>query len=334
MRGWKRGGSHGVSNESDESTAETLAIEVDGVSKRYDSHTTVEALRDVSLTVADGEFVCLVGPSGCGKTTLFRLVAGLEPPTDGEILVSGARVTGPGIDRGMVFQEYNLFPWKTVEDNVRFGLDRPACDCSDCEARVAELVDLVGLSGFEDAYPKELSGGMKQRVAVARALAVEPEILLLDEPFGSIDARTRDRLQRELLDIWQRTGKTVLFVTHEIEEAVTLADRIVVFGRDPDTSLRLSMSTWSDRVSERIGNSWPPWSGFGNESSDRGVDASGLRLWTDPVPPLSAKRRRDRRTSLGPVATGERSTYLRINHMMRYKIDRARKRGLRYRSER
>ena len=133
----------------------------------------------------------------------------------------------------MVFQEYNLFPWKTVEDNIRFGLDRPACDCSDCEARVADLVDLVGLSGFEDAYPKELSGGMKQRVAVARALAVDPEILLLDEPFGSIDAQTRDRLQRELLDVWQRTGKTVLFVTYEIEEAITLADRIVVFGRDP-----------------------------------------------------------------------------------------------------
>ncbi len=220
-------------NENDESIAETLAIEVDGVSKRYDSHTTVEALRDVSLTITDGEFVRLVGPSGCGKTTLFRLVAGLEAPTNREILVSGARVSGPGVDRGMVFQEYNLFPWKTVEGNIRFGLDRPACDCSDCEARVADLVDLVGLSGFEDAYPKELSGGMKQRVAVARALAVDPEILLLDEPFGSIDAQTRDRLQRELLDVWQRTGKTVLFVTHEIEEAVTLADRIVVFGRDP-----------------------------------------------------------------------------------------------------
>ncbi|XRG93630.1 ABC transporter ATP-binding protein (plasmid) [Haladaptatus sp. SPP-AMP-3] len=220
-------------NEDHEPKTNAPAIEVDGVSKRYDARTTVQALRDVSLTVADGEFVCLVGPSGCGKTTLFRLVAGLEPPTDGEIFVSGAGVTGPGIDRGMVFQEYNLFPWKTVEGNVRFGLDRPACECSDCTSRVEELVDLVGLTGFEDAYPKDLSGGMKQRVAVARALAVDPEILLMDEPFGSIDAQTRDRLQRELLDIWQRTGKTVLFVTHEIEEAVTLADRIVVFGRNP-----------------------------------------------------------------------------------------------------
>ncbi|WP_264782462.1 ABC transporter ATP-binding protein [Haladaptatus sp. T7] len=220
-------------NEGYESKTNAPVIEVDGVSKRYDARTTVQALRDVSLTVADGEFVCLVGPSGCGKTTLFRLVAGLESPTDGEIFVSGARVTGPGIDRGMVFQEYNLFPWKTVEGNVRFGLDRPACECSDCTSRVEELVDLVGLTGFEDAHPKDLSGGMKQRVAVARALAVDPEILLMDEPFGSIDAQTRDRLQRELLDIWQRTGKTVLFVTHEIEEAVTLADRIVVFGRNP-----------------------------------------------------------------------------------------------------
>lgn len=220
-------------NEGYESKTNAPVIEVDGVSKRYDARTTVQALRDVSLTVADGEFVCLVGPSGCGKTTLFRLVAGLESPTDGEIFVSGARVTGPGIDRGMVFQEYNLFPWKTVEGNVRFGLDRPACECSDCTSRVEELVDLVGLTGFEDAHPKDLSGGMKQRVAVARALAVDPEILLMDEPFGSIDAQTRDRLQHELLDIWQRTGKTVLFVTHEIEEAVTLADRIVVFGRNP-----------------------------------------------------------------------------------------------------
>ncbi|MFC3477728.1 ABC transporter ATP-binding protein [Halobacterium litoreum] len=209
------------------------AIEVDGVTKRYDGRQSVEALRDVSLSVADGEFVCLVGASGCGKTTLFRVLAGLEAPTSGAVEVGGSPVTGPGVDRGMVFQSYNLFPWLTVEENVRFGLDQPACDCADCAARVAHLVDLVGLSGFEDAYPKELSGGMKQRVAVARALAVDPGILLLDEPFGSIDAQTRDRLQSELLDVWRETEKTVLFVTHEIAEAVTLADRVVVLAADP-----------------------------------------------------------------------------------------------------
>jgi NitT/TauT family transport system ATP-binding protein len=135
----------------------------------------------------------------------------------------------------MVFQEYALFPWRTVRGNVRFGLDRPACDCADCEGRVRELVDLVGLNGFEDAYPKELSGGMKQRVGIARALAPDPDILLMDEPFASVDARTRDRLHTELLDIWAQTGQTVVFVTHDIDEAVTLADRIIVMGTDPGT---------------------------------------------------------------------------------------------------
>jgi NitT/TauT family transport system ATP-binding protein len=135
----------------------------------------------------------------------------------------------------MVFQEYALFPWRTVRGNIRFGLDRPACDCPDCEGRVRELIDLVGLDGFEDAYPKELSGGMKQRVGIARALAPDPEIILMDEPFGSVDARTRDRLHAELLDIWTQTGQTVVFVTHDIDEAVTLADRVVVMDADPGT---------------------------------------------------------------------------------------------------
>ncbi|WP_188872910.1 ABC transporter ATP-binding protein [Halarchaeum rubridurum] len=228
-------GSDGGADADDAAaTDDTAAVRVDGVSKRYEGRQTTQPLRDVSLAVERGEFVCLVGPSGCGKTTLLRLLAGLESPTDGTISVGGSRVTGPGVDRGMVFQEYNLFPWKTVEENVRFGLDRPVCDCADCAARVADLVELVGLGGFEDAYPKELSGGMKQRVAVARALAVDPEVLLMDEPFGSIDAQTRDRLQAELLDIWRETGKTVVFVTHEIEEAVTLADRVVVLGAGSD----------------------------------------------------------------------------------------------------
>ncbi|KOX97383.1 MULTISPECIES: ABC transporter ATP-binding protein [Halorubrum] len=207
-------------------------ITIQNVSRSYES---TQALDDVSFSVSEGEFCCVVGPSGCGKTTLLRAIAGLDDPDGGSILVGGDPVTGPGLDRGMVFQEYALFPWRTVRGNIRFGLDRPACDCPDCEGRVRELIDLVGLDGFEDAYPKELSGGMKQRVGIARALAPDPEILLMDEPFGSVDARTRDRLHAELLDIWTQTGQTVVFVTHDIDEAVTLADRVIVMGSDPGT---------------------------------------------------------------------------------------------------
>ena len=175
---------------------------------------------------------------------------GLDDPDDGSILADGDPVTGPGPDRGMVFQEYALFPWRTVRGNIRFGLDRPACDCLDREARVRELVDLVGLDGFEDAYPKELSGGMKQRVGIARALAPDPEVLLMDEPFGSVDARTRDRLHAELLDIWMQTGQTVVFVTHDIDEAVTLADRVVVMDADPGT-VQSTLSIDLERPRER-----------------------------------------------------------------------------------
>ncbi|XVH33341.1 ABC transporter ATP-binding protein (plasmid) [Haloferacaceae archaeon DSL9] len=205
-------------------------IIVRNVSKAYES---TQALEGASFSVSQGEFCCVVGPSGCGKTTLLRAIAGLAEPDSGSVLIDGDPVTAPGLDRGMVFQEYALFPWRTVRGNIRFGLNRPACDCADCEARVRELIDLVGLDGFEDAYPKELSGGMKQRVGIARALAVNPEILLMDEPFGSVDARTRDHLHSELLDIWAQTGQTVVFVTHDIDEAVTLADRVVVMDADP-----------------------------------------------------------------------------------------------------
>jgi NitT/TauT family transport system ATP-binding protein len=221
-----------MSSESSTSRESNEKITIQNVSRSYES---TQALADVSFSVSEGEFCCVVGPSGCGKTTLLRAIAGLDDPDSGSILVDGDPVTGPGLDRGMVFQEYALFPWRTVRGNVRFGLDRPACDCPDCEARVRELTDLVGLEGFEDAYPKELSGGMKQRVGIARALAPDPEILLMDEPFGSVDARTRDRLHAELLDIWTQTGQTVVFVTHDIDEAVTLADRVVVMDADQGT---------------------------------------------------------------------------------------------------
>jgi len=221
-----------LSSDSSTSQAAREKITIQNVSRSYES---TRALADVSFSVAEGEFCCIVGPSGCGKTTLLRAIAGLDDPDGGSILVGGDPVTGPGLDRGMVFQEYALFPWRTVRGNIRFGLDRPACDCADCEARVRELIDLVGLDGCENAYPKELSGGMKQRVGITRALAPDPEILLMDEPFGSVDARTRDRLHTELLDIWTQTGQTVVFVTHDIDEAVTLADRVVVMDADPGT---------------------------------------------------------------------------------------------------
>lgn len=214
-----------MSSESSTSRESKQKICVQNVSKAYE---TTQVLDDVSFSVSEGEFCCVIGPSGCGKTTLLRTIAGLDDPDSGSVLVDGDPVTGPGLDRGMVFQEYALFPWRTVHGNIRFGLDRPACDCPDCEARVRELIDLVGLDGFEGAYPKELSGGMKQRVGIARALAVDPEILLMDEPFASVDARTRDRLHTELLEIWTQTGQTVVFVTHDIDEAVTLADRVSV----------------------------------------------------------------------------------------------------------
>ncbi|MGQ4555121.1 ATP-binding cassette domain-containing protein [Halobellus sp. GM3] len=212
----------------------TSKVVVDGVNKVFESkRQRVEALSDVNFAVSEGEFVCLVGPSGCGKTTLFRMIAGLEAPSAGEIRLDGERVTGPGTDRGMIFQEYGLFPWRTVRDNVAFGLEEQGIDDPERSRRVEEMLALVGLSEFAGAYPKELSGGMKQRVGIARALAVDPEILLADEPFGSVDAQTRDMLHEELLGIWAETGKTVLFVTHDVEEAVTLADRVVVMAADP-----------------------------------------------------------------------------------------------------
>ncbi|PSQ56874.1 nitrate ABC transporter ATP-binding protein [Halobacteriales archaeon SW_8_68_21] len=212
------------------------SVALDAVGKRYAADgdgDPVRALEHVSFSVADGEFVCLVGPSGCGKTTLFRVVAGLTEATNGRVLLDGTEVTEPTTDMGVVFQEYHLFPWLTVAENVGFGLERTDRSSAERERRVDEMLDLVGLTEFRDAYPKSLSGGMKQRVAIARALAVDPDLLLMDEPFGAVDAQTREMLQRELLDVWASTGKTVLFVTHDVAEAVALADRIVVMAADP-----------------------------------------------------------------------------------------------------
>ena len=209
-------------------------VRVEQVDKQYDSKQgTVQALADINFEVSPGEFICLVGPSGCGKTTLFRILAGLEPPTSGEVILNGSTVTKPNTDMGIVFQEYHLFPWQTVRENVAFGLKKANVPKDERSQRVQQLIDIVGLEGFEDSYPKELSGGMKQRVALARALAIDPSLLLMDEPFGAVDAQTREMLQDELIDIWRETNKTVLFVTHDVEEAVKLADRVVVMGRNP-----------------------------------------------------------------------------------------------------
>ncbi|MFB6171881.1 MAG: ABC transporter ATP-binding protein [Haloarculaceae archaeon] len=227
------------------------AVHVAGVGKTFgDGEAAVRALADVEFAVRDGEFVCIVGPSGCGKTTLFRIIAGLEQPTEGAVLLDGDPVTGPGVDRGMVFQEYGLFPWLTVRENVEFGLEQQDRPEADRRRRARAMLDLVGLAGVEDTYPADLSGGMKQRVGIARALAVDPELLLMDEPFGSVDAQTRDMLHGELLDIWDETGKTVLFVTHDVEEAVKLADRVVVMSNGPG-SVREVVDVPLDRPRER-----------------------------------------------------------------------------------
>jgi NitT/TauT family transport system ATP-binding protein len=210
-------------------------IAIKAVSKSFDSARKRHhvALADISLEVAEGEFVSILGPSGCGKSTLLYIVGGCVAPTSGAVAVNGRVVTGPSPDRGPVFQEFALFPWKTVLGNVLYGLERRGVPRREAHARAHELIALVHLKGYESFYPKELSGGMKQRVAIARTLAYRPSILLMDEPFGALDAHTRTRLQNDLLDIWERDRKTVLFVTHSVEEAVFLSDRVVVMTRSP-----------------------------------------------------------------------------------------------------
>ena len=191
------------------------------------------ALEPTSLAVADNDFICLLGPSGCGKSTLLRIVAGLDTPTTGRVLLDGAPVTGPGADRGMVFQSYTLFPWLTVKDNICFGLREKAVPAPE-QARLARhYVERVGLTGFEDHYPNMLSGGMQQRTALARALANDPKILLVDEPFGALDNQTRTLMQELLLGIWEAERKTVLFVTHDIDEAIFMANRVAVLTARP-----------------------------------------------------------------------------------------------------
>jgi NitT/TauT family transport system ATP-binding protein len=209
-------------------------LDIRDVTKRFTfNQESVTALADATLRIEKGEFVCLIGPSGCGKSTLLRMVAGFETPSEGQVLMWSKPVEGPGPDRGMVFQDYGLFPWLTVRRNIGFGpaaRGRPRQEVAATEQR---FVDMVGLTRFADAFPHQLSGGMKQRVAIARVLANEAEVVLMDEPFGALDAMTRERLQAELLEIWVQQKLTVLFVTHAIEEAIILADRVVVMSPGP-----------------------------------------------------------------------------------------------------
>ena len=216
------------------SGAHRAFLECIGVGKRFSGRGgEVEALRGIDLLCAPGEFVCLLGASGCGKSTLLQIIAGLEGVTTGDVLVNGREIDGPSHDLAFVFQDHGLFPWMTVERNVAFNLKARGIARAERRDTAARFLDMVGLTPFAHRYPHELSGGMKQRVGIARALTTGPKLLLMDEPFGALDTQTRANLQNELLRIWKKTATTVLFVTHSIDEAVILADRIVVFHPRP-----------------------------------------------------------------------------------------------------
>lgn len=217
-----------------------VILDVKNLTKEFISHGLVHTTLDkISFQVYRREFMCVLGPSGCGKSTLIRIIAGLDTPTSGEVLLDGDPVEGPGPDRGMVFQSYTLFPWLTVKKNVMFGLKMAGKGSTVAESEAREWISLVGLSKFENSYPHQLSGGMKQRVAIARALANRPRILLMDEPFGALDAQTRAQMQAYLLEIWKNVDVTILFITHDLDEAVYLSDRILVLGTNPSRVMEM-----------------------------------------------------------------------------------------------
>lgn len=222
------------------------------VNKYFDE---LKAIIDFNMKIEDGEFVSLIGPSGCGKTTVLRMVAGLIPATSGKILINGNKVENAGRDRGMVFQEHCLFPWRNVRSNIEFGLEIKGLSRDERHRISSYYIEMVGLEGFEKARPGELSGGMKQRTGIARALANDPEVLLMDEPFGSLDSQTRNIMQEELLDIWKKTKKTVLFITHSVDEAVYLSDRIVVMTALPGTvkkNVEINLERKRDRAGKHF----------------------------------------------------------------------------------
>jgi len=207
---------------------------LENVNKRFiDNGKDLEILKDINLTINDGEFLSVVGPSGCGKTTILRMIAGLDFPTSGTITENNIPVTGPNTNRGFVFQQYSLFPWRNVLDNVAFGLEIKGLESEQCYKRARKYIEMVGLYQFEGSYPNQLSGGMKQRVAIARALVNDPNALLMDEPFAALDVLSRHKLQEEVVRIWEEEHKTIVFVTHNVDEAVFMADRVVVLSERP-----------------------------------------------------------------------------------------------------
>ena len=242
----------------------TVKIEARGVGKQYSvgrGGTPFAALQGVDLDVQEGEFLCIVGPSGCGKSTFLQMVAGLEPVSEGSLKINGHPVRGPGADRGMVFQSYALFPWRTVMGNIEFGLEVKGHGARERREIALRCAHNVGLRGFEQAYPNQLSGGMKQRVGIARALANDPEVLLMDEPFAAVDAQTREMLQEEVLSIWRKANRTVLFVTHSVQEAVYLGSRIAVMTARPGhikTILDVDLPYPRDITSAEFGNLMKP----------------------------------------------------------------------------
>ena len=215
-------------------------LKIDNVVKEYNGNKgKTIALNGVSLDIKENEFICVVGPSGCGKSTLLNIIAGLLEPTSGAVYLDGEKIEGTGVERGVVFQGYALFPWRTVLKNVMFGLEMKRVPKAQAEEIAKKYIKAVGLEGFEHAYPKELSGGMRQRVAIARAYAADPEVLLLDEPFGALDAQTRVQLQSELLNTWEHEKKTCFFITHDVEEAIILAQRVIIMSARPGRIKRI-----------------------------------------------------------------------------------------------
>ena len=214
--------------------SDRVRVRIDNVRKVFNTRNgEMVALNGVSLDIHDNEFICVVGPSGCGKSTLLNIIAGLSEPTSGKVYCDGKEVTGTGTERGVVFQQYALFPWLTVKKNVMFALEMRGVKGKAAEEEAMKYLEMVDLAKFADHYPKELSGGMKQRVAIARAYAAEPEVLLMDEPFGALDAQTRTQLQTELLETWEKKRKTCFFITHDVEEAIILAQRVIIMSARP-----------------------------------------------------------------------------------------------------
>ena len=259
-------------------------VEIQGVSVAFPGRAagaTLAALQAVELRIADGEFVCLLGPSGCGKTTLLNCIAGFIEPTAGEVLVNGRPVDGPGPDRGMVFQEYGLFPWFTAEQNIQYGPRLKGLPRAALKEISGRYIRLVHLTGFERHYPAELSGGMRQRVGIARALANQPDLLLMDEPFGALDAQTRERMQEELLKIWQAEKRTCVFVTHSIAEAAYLGDRVVVMTARPGrikAEIAVSLPRPRERTSDAFMRVYRELDAILREEIARAVEATDGNL--------------------------------------------------------